>query len=200
MFLVMPLQRLPGSLGQPDLNVALLTGAGIDRARLDATVAKLLPAATVDYRATTLSGLRSSPLQHGAAQMMLLTVVATAGFGLLNLILGIALGAADRDLTSARLAVMGHERAGRLALAETLPAVLAAAAGGLACALALPPLISNALDLSVFTGSTASVAMRPGMVTLGVPAAAMLLLAIVALAVQTRLARSRGATGLLRVS
>ena len=200
LFLVMPLQALPGSLGRPILNVALLTGAGIDRARLDATVAKLVPAATVDYRADSLSSLRSSPLQHGAEQMMLLTVVATACFGLLNLILGLALGAADRDLTSARLAVMGHERAGRLALAETLPAVFAAAAGGLACALALPPLISNALDLSVFTNSSASVAMRPGLVTLGVPAAAMLLLALVALAAQTRLARHRGTTGLLRVS
>jgi len=200
MFLVMPLQALPGSFGQPTFNVALLTGAGIDRARLNATVAKLLPAATVDYRADTLASLRSSPLQHGAEQMMLLTVVATACFGLLNLVLGLALGAADRDLTSARLAVMGHERAGRLALAETLPAVFAAAAGGLACALALPPLISNALDLSVFTNSSASVAMRPGLVTLGVPAAAMLLLAIVALAVQARLARHRGSTGLLRVS
>ena len=200
MFLVMPLQALPGGLGQPILNVALLTGAGIDRARLDAAVAKLLPGATVSYRADTLSSLRSSPLQHGAEQMMLLTAVATAVFGLLNLVLGLALGAADRDLTSARLAVMGHERAGRLALAETLPAVLAAAAGGLACTLALPPLISNALDLSVFTNSSASVAMRPGLVTLGVPAAAMLLLAIVALAVQTRLARHRGTTGLLRVS
>jgi putative ABC transport system permease protein len=200
MFVVMPLRTLPGSLGRPDLNVALLTGAGIDRARLDATVAKLLPGSSVAYRMDTLAGLRSSPLQHGAQQMMLLTVVATAVFGLLNLVLGLALGAADRDLTSARLAVMGHEQAGRLALAETLPAVLAAAAGGLACALALPPLVSNALDLSVFTDSSAPVAMRPGLVTLGLPAAAMLLLAIVALAVQTRLARHRGTTGLLRVS
>jgi hypothetical protein len=77
--------------------------------------------------------------------------------------------------------------------------VLAAAGGGLACALALPPLVSNALDLSVFTNSSSAIPMRPGLVTVGVPAAAMLLVAVVALAAQTRLARHRGATGLLRI-
>jgi putative ABC transport system permease protein len=199
-FILMPLPVLPPGLGQPVLNEALLTGTSIDRAQLDDAVRRLLPGSSVAYRADVLAGLRSAPLQHGAELMIALTIVAAAGFGLLNLFLGLALGAADRDLTSARLAVMGYEQAGRLAVTETLPAVLAATAGGLACALVLPPLVSNALDLSAFTNSGTAIPMRPGLATVGLPAAAMLLLAIVALAVQTRLARHRGATGLLRLS
>ena len=198
-FIVLPLPVLPPGLGQPVLNEALLTGISIDRAQLSAAVSKLLPGASIAYRADALAGLRSAPLQHGAELMIVLAVAGAAGFGLLNLILGLALGAADRDLTSARLAVMGYEQSGRLAVTETLPAVLAATAGGLACALVLPPLVSNALDLSVFTNSGTAVPMRPGLVTVGVPAAAMLLLAVVALAIQTRLARHHGATGLLRI-
>jgi len=198
-FILLPLPVLPPGLGQPLLNAALLTGTSIDRAQVDATVSRLLPGSTVDYRADVLAGLRSAPLQHGAELMIVLTIVAAAGFGLLNLILGLALGAADRDLTSARLAVMGYEQAGRLAVTETLPAVLAATAGGLVCALVLPPLVSNALDLSVFTDSSTAIPMRPGLITVGLPAAAMLLLAVVALAIQTRLARHHGATGLLRI-
>ncbi|HZR53465.1 MAG TPA: FtsX-like permease family protein [Streptosporangiaceae bacterium] len=199
-FILLPLPVLPPDLGQPLLNVGLLTGTGIDRAQLDAAVSKLLPGSSIAYRSDVLASLRSAPLQHGAELLIVLTIVAAAGFGLLNLILGLALGAADRDLTSARLAVMGYEQAGRLAVTETLPAVLAATAGGLACALVLPPLVSNALDLSVFTNSSTVIPMRPGLITVGLPAAAMLLLAVIALALQTWLARRRGATGLLRIS
>jgi len=199
-FIVMPLQTLPGPAGTPAPNLILLTGANLSRAQLAATVTRTLSGATLAYRADTLASLRHSPLQHGALLLMLLTVAAAAGFGLLNLILGLALGAAERDLTYARLSVMGHPYGTRLALTETLPAVLAAAIAGLACALALPALVGDALDLSVFTNSSAAVSLRPGLTSLGLPAAAMLLLAVAALIAQTRLARRRGATGLLRAN
>ena len=199
-FLVMPLQQLPGALGKPVLNVALLTGTGIDRARLDADVARLLPESSITYRADALAGLRNSPLQSSAEHLMLLTTIAAAAFGLLNLILGLALGAPSRELAAARLAVMGHHHPGTLAIVQTLPAVLAAAIGGLACALTLPAVTGNALDLSVFTNSTAAVTMRPDLLTLGLPAAIMILLAILTLAAHTQLTRDRHTSNLLRAS
>jgi hypothetical protein len=92
---------------------------------------------------------------------------------------------------------MGHEQATRLVLLEALPAVMVAVAAGAACALALPPLVGSALDLSVFTGSGAPVAVRPDWVSLGVPAAA-LLLAVGALAAEARRLSRRGVARMLR--
>jgi putative ABC transport system permease protein len=93
-FILMPLPVLPPGLGQPVLNMALLTGTSIDRAQLSAAVSKLLPGSSVAYRADALASLRNAPLQHGAELIIVLAVVAAAGFGLLNLVLGLALGAA----------------------------------------------------------------------------------------------------------
>jgi putative ABC transport system permease protein len=200
MFILMPLRTLPGTVGPPVPNVVLVTGASVDRARLDALVAKTLSGAATVYRSDTLANLSSSPLQHGALLLMLLTVFGAAGFGLLNLILGLAIGAPDRDLTFARLEVMGHAHGSRLAMTETLPAVLAAAIAGLGCAVVLPGLVGGALDLSVFTNSSASVALKPGFTSVGLPAAAMFVLAAAVLAVQTRMTRRRGVTGLLRAN
>jgi hypothetical protein len=93
---------------------------------------------------------------------------------------------------------MGHERATRLVLLEALPAVVVAVAAGAACALALPPLVGSALDLSVFTGSGAPVMPRPDWVSLGVPAVAALVLAAAALATQARRLNRRGVAQMLR--
>lgn len=197
MFILMPLRTLPGFAGTPVPNVILVTG-DVDHARLAAAGAREMPGSSIAFRSTVLASLQDSPLQHGAVLLMLLAVFAAAGFGLLNLILGLAVGATERDLTFARLNVMGHAHGSRLAITETLPAVLAAAIGGLACALILPSLVADALDLSVFTNSSASVTLTPDFVSLGLPAVAMIVLAVAALTVQTRIARRRGTSGMLR--
>lgn len=199
-FILMPLETLPGADGQPRPNIVLLTGPRIDRARLDATVARVLPGSNTFYRADTLATLRAAPLQHGALWLILLSVITAVGFGLLNLILGLALGAAGRELTFARLNVMGHAHGGRLALTETLPAVLAAVVAGLACALALPALVGSAIDLSVFTSASGAVTLRPDVQSLALPAAGMLVITVAALAAQTWLTRRRGVTGPLRAN
>jgi hypothetical protein len=74
------------------------------------------------------------------------------------------------------------------------PAALASAA----CALALPPLIGSALDLSVFTGSGTPVPLRPDWIWMALPAAAAVLLAAAALATQARRLRRHGVTRMLR--
>ena len=184
---------------QPAVDQLLVTG-GVDRAALAKVLNQWLPGSNAYYRADTYSALHDSPLSRGAQQLMLLTVLAAAGLGLVNLILGLALGAADREVTIARLAVMGYQGENRLVIAETMPAILAASVAGLGCALVLPSLVGSALDLSVFTGSGTAVRLSPGFTALAVPAGVLILLALVTLITQTRLARHRGITGLLRAS
>ena len=145
-----------------------------------------------------MNTLGSAPLQHAAALLMTLTAVIAAGLALLNLIFGLALGARDRELTLARLNVMGYERDTKLVLLMALPAVLAAFAAAAGCALALPVLVGPALDLSVFTGTGVSVRFRPDLAALGLPCMVILLLIAVALIAETSRSRRHGVTGLLR--
>src|ERR1700678_2676968 len=204
-WILMPVQTLPGAGGTPQPNSLLLTGTSIDRTQLAGVVAATLPIFGITYRADVLASLARSPLLHGAVVLMLLTALAAAAFALLNLILGLALGAADRDLTLTRLTVMGVPHGPRLALTETLPAIAAAIIASIVCALALPPVTANALDLSVFTSSnlvsttsTTTVPLQPDLISVGLPAAILLVLAIATLVLQTRTTRQRGPARLLR--
>ena len=199
MFVLMPRRTLPDVLGTPAPNLALLTGKDIDRAKLAKLVATQLPPATLQFRADVLNGLGSAPLQHAAALLMTLTAVAAAGLALLNLVFGLALGSRDRELTVARLSVMGYARSAWLVVLMALPAVLAAFVAAAGCALALPAVVSPALDLSVFTGPGASVSYRPDLGALWVPCVVILLLMGAALAAETSRSRRHGVAGLLRV-
>jgi putative ABC transport system permease protein len=197
-FLVMVLQRLPGPLGVPAVNRILITGSGISTAAMSAVIARQLPGASTTFRSAELAALAGSPLQHGAGLILPLAIFTAAGFGLFILMLGVALGASDRALTLARLTVMGHQRAIRLVLIEALPAVALAVAAAVGCALVLPTLVGSALDLSVFTGSGVPVMLRPDWISLGLPAAAALLLGAAALATQARRLSRLGVARMLR--
>ena len=197
-YVIMASRPLPGPDGQPAPQTLLLAGPHIDQAALSAVVSRQLPVATITSRSAVLAALAGAPLQHGADLIMLLSILAAAGLGLGTLIMGLALGSADRELTLARLTTMGHDRPIRLALTEAMPAVLAAVAAGLACALALPRLVGPALDLSVFTGTGAPVPLRTDWAALGLPAAALVVIAALTLAAETTALRRRGVTGALR--
>jgi len=201
LFVIMPLQRIAGETGPPATNLLLITGTGIDQPALTAVAGKDVPGATVRFRSAVLGALVNSPLQAAADVIMRLSLVVAAGFGLVILLLGLALGSADRDLTLARLTTMGLQPGRQiwLVLGEALLSVLAAIAAGVACAVVLPRLTSGALNLSVFTGSTAPVPIAPDLVALAVPAAGLALLAAVVVIAETRLLRRRGVPGLLRI-
>ena len=201
LFVIMPLQRIVGESGPPATNLLLITGTGFSHSALAAVVSKDVPAAAIRFRSAVFDGLVSSPLQAAADLIMRLSLAVAAGFGLAILLLGLALGSADRDLTLARLTTMGLEqgRLIRLVLGETLLAVVAAVAAGAACAVALPTLTSPALNLSVFTGSSAPVPIAPDLVALAVPAAGLVVLTVVAVVAETRLLRHRDVPGLLRI-
>jgi putative ABC transport system permease protein len=199
-FAIMALRTLPGSDGHPAPNLILVNGSGIDQARLAAVVRRALPGSTITYRTAVLAQLASSPLQHGGDLIITLTIAAAAAFGLFIVLAGLALGSAQRELTLARLVVMGYERAVRLVLAEAMPSVLAAVVAGAACAVVLPRLLSSTLDLSGFTGTTITVQLQPDLAALALPALILILIAAFILVTETRALRRRGVTGALRVT
>jgi len=183
-FAVMALQALSGPFGPPAPNMILVAGSSIDGTRLSAVVKNTLADAAVTFRASVL--------------IVVLTLVEAAVLGLFIVLLGLALGSADRELTMARLSVMGHERGTELVMAEAMPAVIMAVVAGVACAGALPHLIGPSIDLSAFTGTSVPVQFQPDLIALALPAAAVLALALAALAAEARTLRRRGVTGMLR--
>ena len=216
-FLIMPLAAVKSTATPPapvPVDELLLAGSGIDRARLTAVLRDdLPPGGAVIYRSDVLSALTGAPLQHGAFLLFTLSVALAAVLGLAVMFLELALGAAERDASLARLATLGlgeAQRAWVVAL-EVLPAVIAAAVAAWACALTLPGLVGPAIDLSVFTSTpvtvplapdvsfSATVPLVPDVASVALPLAALAVLTGVSLAIENRLARRRGVTTALRI-
>ena len=199
-FVVMPQLILPGPAGQPAPNLVLVSGSAIDDDQLTALINRTMPGSTITYRSAVLNSLTNSPLPHGAALIVAFTLAEAAVLGLLIVILGLALGSAERELTLARLTVMGHERDTSLVMAEAMPAVIAAVVAAVVCALVLPHLIGSSVDLSGFTGPGAPVLFQPNVTALGLPAAAAVVLAMAVLATEARTLHRRGIAGILRAN
>ncbi len=202
-FVLLPLRAGPGSTGTAPApaNLLLLSGGGIDGPALRAVARRQVPGAAVTLRSDVLASLAGAPLQHGAYLMFDVVLAAAAAFGLAALLADLALGAAERHQTLARLATMGVDagQARRLVLVEKAPALLAAAVAGTVCALVLPPLTASALNLSVFTGAGQPVPVRADWPALVIPVAGLLLVAAVAATVAARTWRGTGVAGALRI-
>ena len=182
-------------------NVMLLNGPGIDTARATALVTRMLPGAGTVTRSEILGSLTGAPVQRGAFRLFILALVVAAGLGLAVMLLQLALGAADREATLARLATMGlgQGQRARLVLLEVLPAVLAAAVAAVACALLLPRIVAPAINLSVFTGTTPTgsgvpVPLTPDAASFLLPIAGLVLVAAVTLGIEIRARRGVVAT------
>lgn len=182
-------------------NVMLLNGPGIDTARATALVSKMVPAAGTVIRSEILGSLTGAPVQRGAFGLFILTLVAAAGLGLAVMLLQLALSAADREAALAQLATMGlgQGQRARLVLLEVLPAVLAAAVAVVGCALLLPWIVAPAINLSVFTGTTAAgsaarVPLRTDAASFLLPIAGLVLVAAVTLGIEIQARRGVVAT------
>lgn len=199
-FFIMPISAIRGETAPP-LNVLLVTGSGISASALAATAQRILPGSLTTTRSAALDALSGAPLQHGIYLIFALAIAVTAGLGLVVMVLELALGTTDRELILARLATMGLPGRQRiwLALLEIGPPLLAAAVAAAGCALALPRLLGPALDLSVFTGSGVPVRVLPDFTSFVLPLAVLALLAVVALAIETRAQQRRGIAAQLRV-
>jgi hypothetical protein len=200
-FVILPLAAIKSTATPPEpapVNEMLLTGGAIDRARLATLVRDTLPGGVTTFRSDVLSALNNGPLQHGAFMLFSLAVVVAAILGLAVMLVELALGAAEREATLARLATMGlgeGQRAWVVAL-EVLPAVIAAAVAAWACALALPRVLAPDIDLSVFTGSSVTVKLAADVASFAVPLVGLAVLAAVALGIEIRSGRSRAAASL----
>ena len=184
----------------PVPGVVALVGSRLNQAALGRTARRAVPGSQLTLRSRVLAVISAAPLPHGGFVSFAQGAAAAAAFSLLVLVLTLVLSARSREQTLARLATMGLEPAQsrRIMAVEMLPAILAAALGGIVCALVLVPLVGPAVDLAAFTGVPVNAALRADPEAILVVVAALLILAGLMLAIQDRLAR-RGTTQALRV-
>jgi putative ABC transport system permease protein len=192
-FIVMSRSALGGSRA-PLPNLLLLTGTAIDMPRLEGVVRALMPGAgapAITTRQGALRELTGAPLQRGTFLLFAAASAFAVALALVAALLGLALGAAEREMTAARLATMGltgGQRA-RLAALEVLPAIAATAAAGAACAFVLPRLLAPAVDLTGLTHAPGPAALRPDVTALALPLAALLVVTVITLACEANFGR-----------
>jgi putative ABC transport system permease protein len=192
------------SLGtsQIGVNLMLVAGPRLDGARLTAAVHRVLPDASVTLRATALAALTTAPVLQAARTALNQGLATAAGFGVLILVMSLLLTAQTRELTLASLATMGLRRwqAQLLLAAETLPPVVAAAIGGVACAWLLAPLVGPSLNLAAFSGTGSAIVVTPAAFPLAASAAGLVLAALLVLASSAVITYYRGSARALRIA
>jgi putative ABC transport system permease protein len=186
----------------PDPDLLLVAGPGLDAARLTAVVRAALPGGSVTLRATALAALTGAPVPQAAQSALAQGLAAAAGFGVLVLLLSLLLTAQTREMTLARMATMGLRpwEAQLLLTAETLPPVVAAAIGGVACAWLLAPLVGPSLNLAAFGGTGSAIVVTPAALPLLAAAVGLVLAALLVLAVQAVITYQRGSARALRIA
>lgn len=193
-----------GALGPapPGPGLMLIDGSGLDAARLRADVSHALPGGSVMLRAAALAAITGAPVPQAAQVALAQGMAAAAGFGALALLLSLLLSARTRDMTLARLATMGLRRwqAQLLLAAETLPQVVAAAVGGIACAWLLVPLVGPSVNLAAFTQVGPGVTVIPAPLPLVASAIGLVLAALLVLAAEAVVTYRRGSTRALRIA
>jgi putative ABC transport system permease protein len=192
--IVLPSWALAGrAASEVKPNLVLVAGADLDGPRLEAVIRTDLPGATVALRSTAAAALANSPLPRDEYLAIVAGSVAAAGLTMLVLLIAVAGAARSRRATIARLRMMGASirQARWIELAETLPLVVAAAAGGVVCAWALGPLIGPALNLSAFTGGGVTVPVGARWAPLAAAAGGLVVLTLLALAVEAATSRNK---------
>ena len=190
----------PGS--NPGGNLMLVAGPRLDAARLSAVVHRAQPDASVTLRATALTALTTAPVLQAARTALTQGLATAAGFGVLILLVSLLLTAQARELTLASLATMGLRRwqAQLLLAAETLPPVVAAAIGGVACAWLLAPLVGPSLNLAAFGGTGSAIVVTPAAFPLAASTAGLVLVALLVLASSAVITYYRGSARALRIA
>jgi putative ABC transport system permease protein len=196
---VVPSWALGNQAPQP--TVIAITGPRLDTPALISVVHRAVPGAQITLRSRLLAAISGAPLPHGGYVAFAQGAAAAGALSLLILLLMLVLSARSREITLARLITMGlgRDQSRRITAVESVPAILAAAVGGAACALILVPLVGPAVDLAAFTGMPVSVPLRPDPVALAVATGGLLVLAALTLSIQDALARRLGTGRALRV-
>ncbi|MER7515894.1 FtsX-like permease family protein [Streptomyces sp. NPDC126499] len=185
-------ERTPGSLDGPALRAAVTAKAGSLRVAL---------------KEEQRAGYVDSPMQTGAERIYLTALGAGAGYAVLALTLSLLQSAPERTTLLARLRTMGLTRrqARRLLGLEALPQAFLAAAGGALVGWVTILLLAPGVDLARLALGRApdeamalGAALRADAWSLGLPAAAVVLLAAGAALVQAWWASRRGSIRELR--
>ncbi|WP_328753242.1 ABC transporter permease [Streptomyces sp. NBC_00285] len=160
----------------------LLTGKGLDGDALRKAAPKR---ASVYLRSEERERYVDSPLQTGAERVYTTAVAAGTGYAVLALFLSLLRTAPERTALLARLRTMGLTRAAgrRLLILESLPQALSAALGGALTGWAAILLLAPGFDLTAIAlpsaqPSSGGAQLRMDVLSLAVPGAAVLLLAV----------------------
>jgi len=182
-------------------NVLLATGSHINMQDLRAALARTLPASVLTSRQAVVTAKSQLPSVQESNAAFGLCAVAALGVSIAAVLLGLLMSGRDRTRVAAWLAALGMtgRQARRLAMLDALPLVLIAVLGAEVAAAVLAQTIAPALDLSVFTGSSAAVPVRVDAVSMIAPAVAAIALVAVITAAQNALTRRRTKTGVLRL-
>ncbi|MET7688818.1 FtsX-like permease family protein [Streptomyces sp. NPDC005483] len=179
-FLIVNRKALSPEAARP--TTLLLTGKGLDGAALRKAAPK---AASVYLRSEERAHYADSPLQTGAEGVYATAVAAGAGYAVLALLLSLLRTAPERTALLARLRTMGLSRAaGRhLLILESLPQAILATLGGTLTGWATIRLLSPGIDLTAIAlpsadPASAEAELRTDALSLALPAAAVLLLAV----------------------
>jgi putative ABC transport system permease protein len=182
----------------------LVTGGSLDSVALRAAVREAGSDFTVRTRAQERAKITDSPAQTGAGRIYTVAVAAGAGYAVLALLLSLLQAAPERIAAMARLRMLGMTRrqGRRLLVLEALPQALLAAGGGALVGWAAIRLLAPGLDLSqvALSGgdSTEPVRLATDPWSLGLPAAAVVAVAVGVAAVQAWLATRQTANNQLR--
>ena len=190
-----------GPAPRPTPSLMLVDGSGLNAAQLRADVSRELPGGTVTLRSAALAAITGTPVPRAAQVALAQGMAAAAGIGALVLLLSLVLSARTRDMTLARLATMGMRRwqAQLVLAAETLPPVVAAAVGGIACAWLLVPLVGPSVNLAAFTQVGPGVAVVSAAGPLVASALGLVLAALLILTAQAVVTYRRGSARALRI-
>ena len=200
-FVILPSWVVPRLKAGAAPNIELVTGPRLNSGDLTRALRRTLPDSEVALRQTALAAETGSPLVRSADIAFDLCVVAAVAVSIAAILLGLLLSGRDRTRVAAWLAALGmtRQQARRLAMLDALPLALIAVVGAELAGAALGPIIAPALNLSAFTGSGATVPVRPDVLALVVPAAGAVILVSAIAAAQSALTRRRTRTGVLRL-
>jgi putative ABC transport system permease protein len=200
-FVILPSWVVPRLKVGAAPNIELVIGPRLNSGDLARALRRTLPDSEVVFRQTALAAVTGSPLVRSADIAFDLCVAAAVAVSVAAILLGLLLSGRDRTRVAAWLAALGMTRrqARRLAMLDALPLALIAVVGAELAGLALGPIIAPALNLSAFTGSGATVPVRPDVLALVVPAAGAVILVSVITVAQSALTRRRTRTGVLRL-
>src|SRR5262249_11677726 len=153
-------------------------GPGLNARALKEALRRTLPESEVAFRQAALAAETGSPLVRSADIAFDLCVVAAVAGSIAAIALGLLLSRPGPTRVAAWLVARGMPRgqAGRLAMLDALPLALIAVVGAVLAGAALGPIIAPALNLSAFTGSSATVPVQPDLLALAVPAAGVVIL------------------------